>query len=122
MPEMSTVETRKNFDDLHFITNELFTIETKSKDKTNVYRTCDGELVCSLNIKMCAYVRKSITPEHNDSEITGIYDVITKRIFKSNMQTLLHFGAKNLVLGCSDLGSLRTDKEIKAQDKNLEKK
>ena len=73
-------------------------------------------------MKMCAYVRKSITPEHYDSEITGIYDVITKKIFKANMQTLLHFDAKNLVLGCSDLGSLRTDKEIKACDKKLEKK
>jgi hypothetical protein len=68
---------------------------------------------------MCAYVRKSITPEHFDSEITGIYDVISKKIFKANIQTLLHFGAKNFVLGCSDLGSLRNDKEIKAHDKNF---
>ena len=69
-------------------------------------------------MKMFAYVRKSITPEHFDSEITGLYDVTTKKIYKSNLQTLLHFGAKNFVLGCSDLGSLRTDKEIKSRVEN----
>ena len=67
---------------------------------------------------MFAYVRKSITPEHFDSEITGLYDVTTSKIYKPNIQTLLHFGAKNLVLGCSDLGSLTTDKEIKERDVN----
>jgi hypothetical protein len=34
-------------------------------------------------------------PERIDSEIVGIYDVISKRVYKPNIKTLIHFGATN---------------------------
>jgi hypothetical protein len=50
------------------------------------------------------YVRKSITPEHFDNEIIGIYDTISKEIYKSNLKTLMHFGAEGFALGPVHLG------------------
>jgi hypothetical protein len=34
-----------------------------------------------------------------DRRVTGIYDKISQRIYDPNLETLMHFGAKNLIIG-----------------------
>jgi hypothetical protein len=84
---------------MHFISNEYFTFRTADDFKTNVFRTYDGERVCSLDMRTFSYVRKSITPENFDSEIMGIYDVISQKIYTPKLETLIHFGARNIIIG-----------------------
>jgi hypothetical protein len=84
---------------IHFITNDYFTLDTAKKNITNVYKTADGALLCSLDTRCLAYIRQSITPEKWDRRVTGIYDKISQRIYDPNLETLMHFGAKNLIIG-----------------------
>jgi hypothetical protein len=84
---------------MHFITNDYFTFGTENKNVTNIFRTRDGEKICSLDTRSFFYVLRSINPENIDHKIMGIYDVISQKVYKPNLKTLMFFGAQEFVIG-----------------------
>jgi hypothetical protein len=84
---------------MHFLSDDYFTFGTKDDNITAVYRTCDGERLCTVDTRTFYFIRKSISPERIDPTVVGIYDVISQKVFKPNIKTLMHFGARSLIIG-----------------------